>query len=707
MPDQQPPPIQLSRLNTLIKALQELGPGQLGSYALYLLELRSGWLRYATKNPSVSASNNADIAPQPLFSVPGRQALAQVLGQNGRAALLAEADEILAGKVRLFGGPPVPLRLEPPAPLLHWIEYERGAKKVSQAAPDETYSDIKFVWEPARLGWAFTLGRAYHLTGDERYAGDFWRLLEAFLDANPPYLGLNWVSAQEAALRVLALAFAWQVFAGSSHSTPERAARLAWALAVHAARIPPTLFYARAQNNNHLLSEAAGLYTAGLALPTHPAAARWRKLGWDWFQRGLRLQIAGDGAYSQHSTNYQRLMLQLALWMNALGRAQGQAFPAESQARLAAATRWLLALLDRESGGAPNLGPNDGAYILPLTVCPFADYRPLLQAAGLTFLGQQPMASGAWDELCLWLCQDNPGNDHMPDTRFLQNNLDQTPHILIAPSGDSWAYLRAAHFSGRPGHADQLHLDLWWRGLNVARDPGAFLYNAPPPWDNRLAGSDVHNTLVVDGQDQMIRLGRFLYLDWAQAQVTAGEPAQPAANRSGWSSLIARHNGYRHLDLLHQRSVTALPGDGWLVKDALLPSRKRISTAQPHTASLHWLLPDWLWQLQTGETEMQFILHIESPQGPLQLRLLVKDAEDGPAVPAQLQLVRAGELLYGCGPVKPTWGWISPTYGEKMPALSVRLLARRLPPVYFSSEWCFPNQDLSGLQDPKGLPHET
>ncbi len=143
------------------------------------------------------------------------------------------------------------------------------------------------------------------------------------------------------------------------------------------------------------------------------------------------------------------------------------------------------------------------------------------------------------------------------------------------------------------------------------------------------------------------------------------------------------------MDLVHQRTVTALPTGGWLVEDALLPSGMKHSPEQPHTACLHWLLPDWPWQVETDESDMQFIVCVESPQGPLQIHLSVRGEVDQSPVPAQLQIVRAGELLYGCEPVKPTWGWISPTYGEKMPALSVRLLARRLPPFYFTSEWSF------------------
>ena len=116
------------------------------------------------------------------------------------------------------------------------------------------------------------------------------------------------------------MAFVWaaQVFAGSSSSTPERKAALARSIAFHASRIIPTLVYARSQQNNHLLTEAAGLLTAGLALPGHPQASHWCALGWKWLNEGLRSQIDSYGEYAQHSTNYHRLMLQVVLWTNQL-----------------------------------------------------------------------------------------------------------------------------------------------------------------------------------------------------------------------------------------------------------------------------------------------------------------------------------------------------------------------------------------------------
>jgi hypothetical protein len=672
-----------SRLRLLFSALRELGPRQLGYFALYRFGLRSGHYRRLTPSPELDSASQQILAPARLFGPPDRMRLKEVIGRDGPAKLIGAAEEVVTGEVRLFGGKPVRLELRPPGPLLHWTEYgpeyERGA---ASAARRFAPGDVKLVWEPARMGWIFPLSRAYTLSGDERYAAAFWGYLEQFLEANPPYLGLNWVSAQEAALRVLAMTLGWQVFADSAHSTPKRAALLARAIGFHADRIPPTLVYALAQNNNHLLSEAAGLYTAGLALPEHPSAGRWRKTGWDQFHQGLRLQIAADGAYVQHSSNYHRLMLQLALWMRMLGLLRGEPFPEVSRRRLAAATRWLLALLDRESGSVPNLGPNDGAYILPLTGLEFEDHRPALQAAAMAFLGERPLADGPWDEMALWLAgrSGTQAIRHSGDQEIGDQRL-ATPHTLRSSGGESWAYLRAAHFDGRPGHADQLHVDLWWGGLNVAQDAGTYLYNAPPPWDNALAGSEVHNTVTLDGNDQMRRAGRFLYLDWAQAHSikVEGDPEQ-ACQR-----ITAEHDGYRRIGVTHRRTVTAFRRDRWLVEDALLSSRAESAASGDHEACLSWLLPDWPWEVE--EKNSLAVIRLSSPRGPLTLSLLANRASEQPEHAASLQVIRGGELVYGVGEPKSTWGWVSIHYGEKIPALALRLAICGVLPLYFRSEW--------------------
>jgi hypothetical protein len=652
-----------SRLSTALKALLQLGLTQTSLYAVYKFGLRSGHYQRVTEHDqAVLREVPSPIQFRPLFELPSLADLLAVLGEEGKGKLLEQADEIVTGQVRLFDGDPLPIQLSFDQPLQDWTAYEKDP-----ALYENLYTglpDVKFIWEPARFGWAFTLGRAWQLSQDERYAEAFWNFTEIFLEANPPCQGPHWVSAQEVALRLMAFAWSLQVFAGSSHSTPVRQNRLAQAIAEHAVRLTPTLAYARSQNNNHLLSEAAGLFTAGLALPDHAQASGWRSLGWKWLNRGFQGQIDAYGEYVQHSTNYQRLMLQLALWVKPLARRNGYYFPRRTSEALSIATHWLLSLLDPASGCVPNLGANDGASIFPFSNCPFEDFRPTLQAASRSFMEYQ-LPAGEWDETALWFGLPASGKYFRP-ARYLGDSLY---------GRDSWGTLRAVRYKSRPSHADQLHFDLWWRGLNIARDAGSYLYNVPPPWDNALTHTAVHNTVSLDGCEQMTRTGRFLYLDWA----AAGQKHPIEVNEAILQRAIAWQSGYQRLGIRHERTVTVFDDDHWEVQDSLLHLKIK---PDEHTFRLHWLLPDWEWELQ--EQESGFELRLACPHGPV--RLLLASSQPG----ARLTLARAGESLRGAGPVNPTTGWFSPTYGSKLPALSCALEVTSPTDVKFNTQFHFP-----------------
>jgi len=655
----------VNRLSVAFKALTQLGFQPVALNVLYRFGLATGHYRRVTARPPAEGPG----ALKALLPLPEREALWTLLGDEGRVALLAEADEIVSGNVRLFGGEPVALRLGFDGPLAHWTAYETNPKLLSGFY--SLIPDVKFLWEPARFGWAFILGRAFHVSGDEKYAEAFWGYTEAFLDANPAYLGPQWISGQEVAIRLMALVWAGQVFAGAASTSPERLRRLAQTIASHAARIPPTLVYARSQGNNHLLIEAAGLYTAGLALPEHPSAETWRLLGWRWLNEGLQSQIDGYGEYAQHSTNYQRLMLQVALWMDALLRRQERPWPRQTLEALSRSVHWLLALLDPETGWTPNLGANDGAYLFPLTVCPFADFRPVLHAAARTFL-RYDLPRGAWDEMGLWfgVPLDSPKYLQLP--RYLGDQLY---------GRDSWAYLRTAQFGSRPSHADQLHFDLWWRGLNVARDAGTYLYNADPPWDNPLVTAFVHNTVTVDGRDQMSRAGRFLYLDW----VNAYRQSRIEADERILQRVSGRHYGYMRKGVRHTRTVQAFTDGRWQVTDGLLVLRLPWQT-RPLRFRLHWLLPDWGWEMENKEERVE--ISLDSAHGKVRLALWTEPQIS--SLQSQITIVRAGERVYGQGEAAPVMGWTSPTYGVKIPALSLALEVSSAQSVEFTSEFVFP-----------------
>ncbi len=652
-----------SRVNIAIKAFQQLGPQPLALNGLYRLGLATGHYRRLTGQPS--AKMTAEL--KEVMPLPGRDELRACLGDEGVTALLGEADEIADGRVRLFGAEPVELVLNLPGKMENWTAYETGKAPIPwNQVPVE---DIKFIWEPARFGWAFTLGRAYHVSKDEKYARAFWQFFETFTAANPPCLGPHWMSGQEVALRLVAYVWAAQVFSPASASTPSRKSLLAASVAAHAERIPPTLVYARSQQNNHLLAEAAGLLTAGLALPDHPRASRWRKLGWRWLNKGLQAQIDGYGEYAQHSSNYHRLMLQLVMWADLLCRnepTRSLRWPRQSLINIRRSVHWLLSLLDSKSGRAPNLGANDGAYLFPLTVLPFDDYRPVLHTAAHLFLDYD-LPRGAWDEMSIWFEALKKKSGSMSLPRYVGDQLY---------GKNSWAYLRTAQFGSRPSHADQLHLDLWWRGLNVTRDAGTYLYNAASPWDNSLTAAWVHNTITVDGRDQFTRAGRFLYLDWYDAYRVSLPTQDPA--------VLQRVRGRtRASGMRHSRIVTVSEDERWLVEDEVLPLRNR-GKKKTHNFRLHWLLPDWKWNLETDGSGV--LLRLESPRGPVTLAVRSTSA----AGPLAFSLARAGELLAGSGDPSPSRGWVSPNYGFKLPALSLAVEIKSKNEVKFSSEFNFP-----------------
>ena len=630
----------MNPLTKLLKALRDLGAEKLLLFAQYQAGLRSGHFRRLT--PSRRDSFDGTPGLPPLAHFPR-------VSQAQQDLALCAGDEICRGVVRLFGGEPVPLNLNGGASSQHWTRLETTPPEI----------DIKLIWEPARFGWAITLARAYAYSGDPAYARAFWEKTLHFLNAHPPNLGRQWQSAQEVAIRLMVWVFCDRVFAAAPTSIAENRRRLWQGIAEHAARIPSTLVYARAQNNNHLLAEAAGLYTAGIYLPSHPQAKKWRQMGWHWMNKGFQDQITEFGTYVQHSTNYHRLMLQLAVFADHLRRQSGDGdWPGATQARLAAATCWLWALTDSQTGRTPNLGANDGAYLFPLSSQPWEDFRPVVGAAARAFLDQAVYDQPCLHEMADWFNLSRPTAPVVKQPQALD--------MLRVESGQGRAFLRAAQFFDRPSHADQLHVDLWWRGVNLARDPGTYQYNAQPPWDNALVSSKVHNTLVLDGQEPMTPAGRFLWLDWAQAEVLAHELDEKA--QLAWVS--AEHDGFRRLGVRHQRRLSATEG-GWLVTDSVLPYGK--SDEKSHEVHLRWLLPDWHWTFEEANT-----LLLTGPD--FSFRLLIEGAE-------HFSLVRAGETLYGDITANPTWGWCSPTYGSKIPSLALIAVRTGNLPIELISTW--------------------
>lgn len=637
--------MKLTQIPFYLKAVFELGADQVFYNLAYKLGLHSGYYRFSSllKPTLKPCTVSFDRLPEPT----NKTDILAVMGKNGFTTLLEEADIISDGEFRQFGDSVAPIQFDSGQQTLHWVDIELG-KARSTIHPD----DIKLTWEPSRFGWALVLGRAFFLTQKEEYPQRFWQKFDTFNKCNPVNFGPNWSSGQEVAIRLINTIWAASLFK-NARSSQNRLEDLATTIEQHAFRISQTLAYARSQNNNHYLTECAALITASLVLPTHSLADRWYQEGWAGFRWCIKTQIDGEGEYVQHSTNYHRLMLQVCLWVFSIDPTK---FDPGIVEPLAKASLWLANQLDETSGGVPNLGANDGAMLFALQCTSINDFRPCTQAA-LNVFTNDTLPFGSWNEMLLWYGSKTKPNN----SPFLKHSNG----LLLSDHG--WCSIRTKAYQNRPSHADHLHTEIWWTGQNIALDAGTYSYNSAYPWDNSLTTTKVHNTVFVDGMDQMDRVGKFLYANWGRSKVQKQDTAE----------VVADTTAYNRIGVNHTRTSQMAEPSGWRLIDHLTPN----ATHKTHRYSLHWLLADLDW---TIKHDQGLQLTSQSTLGEIALTITTSQAITA------YSLVRRGEVIAGDLPCQPYEGWISPTYFTKAPAYSLTVTIETTGSCDFTSLFSFP-----------------
>ena len=676
----------LTKLRALFSLYQKFGLRWLLFRFGYALRMRLGILRwqmpaYEWDARPLSYWLKPDVPSEPAdyvrwreqnapkFFFDGIPSLPRDLTWNPKIAV-DEAERILAGELRYFEHTPYQIGFPPDWHFDPRANIRIDSYKHWSQIPDYGAYDIKFVWEASRFNQVYALVRAYAFQKDERYPEAFWTLVEDWAQKNPPQRGPNWKCGQEISLRILAWCFGLYAFKGSPSSTAERVAQLTQMIAAQADRVYGNIDFAISTRGNHAVSEAFGLWLAGTLFPELKQAEKYRALGRKILEREAEIHIFRDGTYSMYSLNYHRFILRVYFLAIRLGELNHARFSDALYRSIANSLDFMAQLIEPSSGQMPVYGSNDGALVCPLDTCDFTDYRPTLQMGWVLIHGERLFGEGAWDESLFWL---RGRESHVVTTSVvatagrLKSSLhgafpDGGVHLLRGPHSE--VFIRCADFRERPSHADQLHVDLWWRGQNIVCDAGTFLYNGQGPWQNGLAHTAAHNTVTVDGADQMPWFSRFTWGEWARGRVNQ-------KNERGWQG---EHDGYARLGVLHVRSVLMLGEDRWLVADHLFAAR-------PHRYSLHWLINDFPHSV----TPEQNLIQIRSAKSPDFANRNQSRAPQGCFAKTleSVFIIRMGllegESVFSAvrGDPNSTRGWRSRYYGQKEPALSAMLETNR------------------------------
>ena len=263
-------------------------------------------------------------------------------------------------------------------------------------------------------------------------------------------------------------------FLDADATTPDRIARMARLMWTSGHRIALDLPDAISQKNNHGISAATGLLTIGLLFPEFPESRAWVARARSTLERLGRELIYDDGAFVQHSLNYQRLMLHDYVWALRLGQLAGVGFSDELRNRVRRSAELLWRLQDESTGSVPQYGHFDGALILPLDNCDYLDFRPVTQAAGYLLDGDAGGPTDHGTRRCCG-CSDRLLSRHRWRPRA-RDVVARDGGYYTLRGDETFVMTRAATFRHRPGQPDMLHVDVWWRGHNVAIDAGTFSY---------------------------------------------------------------------------------------------------------------------------------------------------------------------------------------------------------------------------------------
>ena len=574
------------------------------------------------------------------------------------AALKAVADQACRGRILCFGkwmadfGDPIDWHSDP-LTRRAWDPRLPAAKALSRQSTD----DVKFAWEIARFPHAYHMARAAALSPDcaPAFAFALTEHIATFIRANPYGMGIHWFSSQDVAIRLFAWLFALDALLLRSAHRERAADTIGRALALGGIYIEENIAYARlVVNNNHLICEALGLFTAGAMLPDLPQSSRWRRLGRDILDEEADRQVYRDGGYINQSHTYHRVVLQHYLWASALATSIGDR-PSDVWLRaMRRSLDFLVAHQNPADGRLPNYGGNDGSMPSVLSTTDYSDFRPTLQATNVAVRGERLYDAGPWDEEATWFfgprVLDLPLG--RPDRKSVSFSFTGS-HVLRGQKADTFCTFRCGTLRHRFSQIDMLHVDVWWRGVNVLVDGGSYSYSGPRLWHDHFMRTAVHNTVEIDGLDQMLHVRQFKVIYWTRAKVLRFEES------SDWTICEGEHYGYqRHPGAcVHRRAVLFIKNGIWVIADTVQGNGN-------HSVRLHWLAEDFPHSYDLGRGE----LRLATPGGAFGVRIL-----DERAHPISVDVVRGRE--------DPPRGWLSRYYGEKRPVPSLVVTRQHTLPV--------------------------
>jgi len=435
----------------------------------------------------------------------------------------------------------------------------RCAFRINPRSEAQT-GNVKQVWELSRLQHLTLLATAWYLTHDRRYAERAADHLQSWWRENPFLSGIHWTSGIEIGIRLISLVWIRRLLdgwpgAGRLFEQSELAVQQVY----WHQRYLATFRSRGSSANNHVIAEAAGQLVASCAFPWFPESGRWRRQAASLLERELISNTFPSGVGRELASGYHCFVAELALLAAVEAAAAGSPLSMVTWQRLCAMVDSAAALLD-ERMCPPRQGDGDEGRAVLLDA-PVANRWPALLDLGEALFGRlgwwpRPAVTAAGPIIGGLAGAPREVRDR-PTRRpcrfadagmtLLRTTGGRAPEIWCRCDAGPHGFLSiAAH-----AHADALSVEVRYGGVDILADPGTYCYHGEPAWRSYFRSTIGHNTIELDGRNQSVEGGPFLWLRHANGREIG---VADTGDIAGWA---AEHDGYRslHPPARHRRAV--------------------------------------------------------------------------------------------------------------------------------------------------------
>jgi len=546
--------------------LANMGIRYVSYRSFYELQRKSGILKrkFPTNPPVIHCLSLSEWKASSLpFFFQSRETV--TLEKKPNSALKEAFENILSGKIQFFSYQYFDLGLDydwvtnPDSGFRydirkHWTEVNDYSKEAG---------DIKYVWEKSRFSFLYTIIRYdYHF--EEDHSQFVFRQITDWIEKNPLNCGPNYKCSQEISLRIMNWIFALYFYKNAVALTEAVFSEIIHSIYWQLHHVYHNINFSRITvRNNHAITETLVLYIVSALFPQFPNASRWKEKGKKGFEEEIAYQIYEDGTYLQFSMNYHRVVIQLLTWAIRIADLSRDKWDDNVYEKAYQSVNFLYQCQEDSSGYLPNYGSNDGALFFKLSDSDYRDYRPQLDALHVLLNGESLYQTTTED--ILWYGKGSffrfqPIKKQSGILRF------EIGGYYLIREAETLTFIRCGKHKDRPAHADNLHLDVWYKGENILVDGGTYKYNTDTEDLNYFTGSASHNTVMLDDYDQMLKGDRFIWYYWSQAINVQTKDEQDYFEWKG------RVSCFRYLSdsIIHERTIRKMKNKPeWRIEDRI------------------------------------------------------------------------------------------------------------------------------------------